>query len=202
MADKMSEEVLVIPASLFVDLGTFLGFSGRVDHYLPKLLDSSRMTFLPRSQVEDDASYKQLIPYVVFRHGNQVFHYRRGGKGSEKRLISLRSIGVGGHISLEDAAGSADPYRTGMLREIMEEVQLGSTYREQCVGLINDDRTPVGQVHLGIVHIFDLDMPVVESKEEEIEGNGFADVVNLQGDIASFETWSQFLLGDGILARE
>ena len=59
------EEVLVVPASLLVELGPFSGFQPAVDRYLPALLDRSNQSFRPRSIVEDDPSYKQLIPYVI-----------------------------------------------------------------------------------------------------------------------------------------
>ena len=46
-----------------------------------------------------------------------------------------------------------------MLREVAEEIYLESEYTERCVGLINDDSNAVGQVHLGIVHVFELAEP-------------------------------------------
>ena len=104
-----------------------------------------------------------MIPYIVLKCVDQVFHYRRGAAGTEKRLAALRSVGIGGHISEADAAGGIDPYQTGMLRELTEEVELGCAYRERCVGFINDDSTPVGSVHLGIVHVFELDTPVARA---------------------------------------
>src|SRR5207245_7179115 len=115
--------------------------------------EPSLLSFRPRAEVETDPSYKQIIPYVVLRSGNLVFHYTRGQKGSEARLRALRSLGVGGHISEVDVSLFGDPYRSGLAREVAEEVHLDSPYTERCVGLINDDRTPVGRVHLGIVHV-------------------------------------------------
>jgi len=43
-----------------------------------------------------------------------------------------------------------------MRRELAEEVQIDTPYRSGLVGLINDDQSDVGKVHLGIVHIFDV----------------------------------------------
>ena len=151
----MSEHVLAVPTAVLREAGLFPGFTDRVEHYLPIVLDPSRLCFLPRDEAEIDPSFKQLIPYLVLRHGGRVFHYRRRG-GGEKRLDAQRSIGIGGHITDADGAVTRG-YRTGLLRELAEEVELAGGYRERCVGLINDDRTPVGQVHLGIVHVLDLD---------------------------------------------
>jgi predicted NUDIX family phosphoesterase len=118
----------------------------------------------------------------------------RGGTGTEKRLASLRSVGIGGHISEADAAGEGDPYRNGMLRELTEEIDIGGPYREQLLGFINDDRTPVGSVHLGVVHVFDLERPEVEAREEAIAEPGFARLADLAARSPEFETWSQFVL--------
>ncbi len=186
-----SEQVLVVPTRLFHELGLFQGLSPRADHYLPPLLDSRNLSYRPRHEVETDPSFKQIIPYVVLRHGNQVFHYLRGQGGGEKRLRALRSIGVGGHINPGDGA---DPYRQGLLREIEEEIFLEASYRETCLGLINDDSTSVGQVHLGVVHVFDLDSPGVRRRERDLTDAGFAPVAELLRRKDEFETWSQFVL--------
>ena len=109
--------------------------------------------------MEHDPAFKQLIPYAVLKWRDQVFNYLRGGGGGEARLRALRSIGVGGHISSADGHPSEASYRQALLRELMEEVDLQSAYQERCIGLINDDSAPVGQVHLGIVHVFELAEP-------------------------------------------
>jgi predicted NUDIX family phosphoesterase len=62
------------------------------------------------------------------------------------------------------------------------------------VGLINDDQTEVGRVHLGIVHLFELEEPKVRPREESIIETGFASPAKLTTDLASFETWSQICL--------
>jgi predicted NUDIX family phosphoesterase len=170
----------------------FQGLSRRVQHYVPRLLDPLHLSYRPRPAMEIDPTFKQIIPYVVLRQGGQVFHYLRGQGAGEKRLRALRSIGVGGHINPGD--GGDDPYRQGLLREIHEEVFLDTTYQETCLGLINDDSTPVGQVHLGIVHVFDLEAPNVRRREQELTEAGFAPIAELVGRKEEFETWSQFVL--------
>jgi len=193
MSDIPSESVLVVPTRVFHAAGHFQGFTDQVSRYLPGLLDPANLQFRPRAEVETDPAFKQLIPYVVLRHGEKVFHYTRGQKAGERRLRALRSLGVGGHISAEDAS-AADPYRTGLLREVTEEVYLDSAYTERLVGLINDDATSVGQVHLGVVHIFDLQSPAVRRREAVLTGEGFAPLAQLREKRGEFETWSQFLL--------
>ena len=151
-------------------------------------------SYRPRSEVETDPSFKQIVPYVVLRWRDQVFHYTRGKAGTEARLRALRSIGVGGHISQDDRSLFGDPYREGMLREVAEEVYLESDYTERCVGLINDDSNAVGQVHLGIVHVFELTEPEVRRREQVLTRSGFAPLAELRAQRDEFETWSQFVL--------
>jgi predicted NUDIX family phosphoesterase len=200
--DKCSERVLVVPTARFHEIGVFHGFTPQVEKYLPQLLDPKNLSYRPRADVETDPSFKQIIPYVVLRYSEQVFHYTRGKRATETRLQALRSIGVGGHISTTDTTLFDSPYREAMFREVGEEVLLATKYTERCVGLINDDSTPVGQVHLGIVHVFDLEEPRVERREQALTRAGFAPLAELRAQRQEFETWSQFLLDQEMLDQE
>jgi predicted NUDIX family phosphoesterase len=194
------ERVLVVPAKLFHRLGYFQGFCDHVEVYLDELLRPENMSYRPRDQVEKDPSLKQLIPYMIFRHVDAgrptVFQYTRGTGQGEGRLHRKRSVGIGGHISAIDAGDHAvgSPYQEGMRRELDEEVAIESPYTSRCVGLINDDRTDVGSVHLGVVHLFDLEQPAVRPREPEIIDCGFRPVDTILADIAGFETWSQICM--------
>ena len=109
--------------------------------------------------------------------------------------MAKKSVGIGGHISQEDGeALDSDPYHDGMARELQEEVVIDTTFEIKLVGLINDDETEVGKVHLGIVHICDVAEPNVKSNEAEIEGNGFQPVQSLLANLDGFETWSAICL--------
>jgi predicted NUDIX family phosphoesterase len=190
----LDEKVLVIPTERFRAAGYFHGLRAAPADYRAALLDPAHFSFRPRYEVETDPTFKQLIPYIVLRCGELLFHYRRGAAGTETRLQALRSVGIGGHISEADATGGTDPYQTGMLRELTEEVRLACGYREACVGFINDDRTPVGSVHLGVVHVFDLDAPAARANEAALADAGFAPLGELARAAEQFETWSQFVL--------
>jgi len=192
--EQQVEHVMVVPTLLFHEVGYFQGFNDQVEPYLNTLFDPNYISFRPRDTVEEDPSFKQLIPYCIFRHEGKVFYYTRGSKGGEQRLHSKRSIGIGGHISSEDDAKAGSTYREGMQREIDEEVAMETKYTEQCVGLINDDETEVGKVHLGIVHVFDLEFPKVLPREESIIDTGFDSPEKLLQELEQFETWSQICL--------
>lgn len=201
MSTVAEEQVLVVPTSEFHALGHFQGFSSDVDTYLPAILESKNLSYRPRGEMEQDPSFKQLIPYVLFRYVDsegtpRLFQYKRGGGQGEKRLHAKRSVGIGGHISTLDAgAGTAhDVYREGMQRELDEEVAIEAGFTEQLVGLINDDETPVGQVHLGIVHLYEVDSLNVHPREEDILDAGFQPIEELLGQLDQFETWSKIVV--------
>ena len=191
--DYGGEQVLVVPTLLFHELGVFQGFSAHGLTHLETLLDPQYTRFLARSTAETDPSFKQLIPYCLFECNGQLLHYRRGG-GGEGRLLGKRSLGIGGHISADDAAGASHPYQVGMRREIEEEILIDAEFSEQLVGMINDDSSEVGRVHLGIVHLFRLDLPKVSPREQSINELAFALPDQLLDEIDEFETWSQICL--------
>ena len=148
--------------------------------------------------MEQDPSYKQLIPYCIFRYIDQdgvtqLFQYTRGSGQGESRLHHQRSVGIGGHVSTLDRDDQS-PYHEGMRRELDEEVDIQTKYTESCVGLINDDQNEVGKVHLGIVHILDVENPNVLPREDDIAEAGFEPVSDILANLEQFETWSQICI--------
>jgi predicted NUDIX family phosphoesterase len=200
---KVDERVLVVPGAELDRLGRFQGFSPDAERYLGALLVPALMEYRPRSEVEEDPGFKQIIPYVVFRCGPEVFCYTRGRTQGEARLHRLRSLGVGGHVSEADAGGgkSLEAYEAAMRRELAEEVSVGSAGRIRRVGLINDDATPVGRVHLGVVHLFELDRPEVAPREEGLAEAQFLPIEAIDARRGEFETWSQICIDSFLRGR-
>ena len=199
MSDVSTERVLVVPTELFHSIGHFQGFCADAERYLPELLSPTNTSYRPRAQVETDPGFKQLIPYVIFCYRDeegrqQVFQYTRGKGQGEGRLHSKHSVGIGGHISSTDAATNGCPYAEGMRRELDEEVAVDTPYTDRQVGLINDDETEVGRVHLGVVHLFEVERPAVQPRESEIIACGFRPVEDILADLDGFETWSQICM--------
>jgi predicted NUDIX family phosphoesterase len=191
-----SERVLVVPGAELDRLGRFQGFHHDADRYLSALLVPELMEYRPRSVVEDDPSLKQIIPYVVLQCDDAVFCYTRGKSQGEARLHRRRSLGVGGHVAEQDAEGrrSFEAYEMAMRRELDEEVEVASPGQMRLVGLINDDSTPVGSVHLGVVHLIELERPDVRPREEGLAEPEFVRISDLAKAWDEFETWSQICI--------
>jgi predicted NUDIX family phosphoesterase len=192
------ERILVVPTSLFRELGYFQGFSREIDRYWPQLVTGDHVEYRARGEMEEDPSYKQLIPYVLFRWTSpdgtpHLFEYQRGSGQGERRLHAKCSVGIGGHISSVDAeiGPSHHVYREGMRRELEEEVIIDTPYEESVVGLINDDETSVGRVHLGMVHLCDVEFPHVRPREADILDGRFTPASDILARLDQFESWSQ-----------
>lgn len=193
------------------------------------LADAARRSrFEDRPAAECNPAWKQWIPYCVIRRVQRavpggtaapadVFHVCRTKGQSEARLHGLWSIGLGGHVEPEDAphghtGGGVPPatFAAGLARELTEELVLAGTEHlapPRFAGVLNDDRSAVGQVHAGLVYLWDLELPrgaavdSVRIREISKMRGGFGSLVefrDLWQDPARFESWSQFLVRAGV----
>jgi predicted NUDIX family phosphoesterase len=194
----MAEElVLAFPRALLDRLGNFHGIRFNVEEYVEQILEKQNTRFLPRSSAEGDPEFKQIIPYVLIRRGGSWLHYVRGKASGEKRLATKGSIGVGGHINPDDQSlfdVGRDFYDTAVQRELHEELRMDGHFQTNIVALLNDDSTPVGRVHLGVVHLCELTDQNVSKRESAVTALQFLTVEELQGLRQNLESWSQFCL--------
>jgi len=191
MKDEM---ILVVRRALFEELGAFQGLNFEIDRYLPALLARENNFFTARPPAETDPTLKQIIPYVLLVHAGRVLHYVRGKKAGEQRLVAKGSIGIGGHMNDHDEglfALDRAAYDAAVQREVGEELKLGARYTNRAVALLNDDTTEVGRVHLGVVHIFQLESADVQKGEAMITELQFLDRAGLAARREAMETWSQ-----------
>ena len=189
-----NENVLVVRRSLFDQLASFQGLNFEPQKYLDAFLSRGNNFFLPRPEAEINPAYKQIIPYVLIAFENKVAYYVRGKKAGEQRLVAKGSIGIGGHMNETDESLFAldeAAYRTGVEREVNEEIKIDRPFDDRIVALLNDDTTEVGRVHLGIVHVFKLAQPKIEKREAMITGLTFLRKEELLARRETMETWSQ-----------
>ncbi len=193
------EQVLVIERKVLEQVGMFQGLAFDVANYLPEFFVPGVPRFMPRSQVEENPAYKQLIPYVLMSYQDKYLSYIRGRRAGETRLVGNRSIGIGGHINPADDMPlfNTDFYETylaAVKREVAEEVSVETSHTDRIVALLNDESNEVGSVHLGIVHHWILNAPNVSKREQMITQMAFMTPAELQEVRDTLETWSGLCL--------
>jgi len=187
------ELVLVVPtADVVGDLGagaSWLGIRPAGEAQLADLI-RRRGDFRPRSLMESDESWKQVIPYPVLRDGPSWFLMRRTKAGGDARLHDRWSIGVGGHVNPADGGLDGD-LGTALRREWLEELAVDFVPDFRFVGLLNDDTTPVGRVHLGLVYEADAAGRAVAIREIEKLTGAFVPSAEVAAVAEDLETWSR-----------
>jgi predicted NUDIX family phosphoesterase len=193
----MVEEVLVVRSELithpFVN-----GFCSLTDEYFIRDLLFTAI-YMPRPLAEADPTFKQIIPYSVLRFGDRIFRYQRTRSGGEARLFGQHSIGVGGHINPEDQAADevdmSGVFNRARIREIEEEFACRLHGVPRLLGMINDNSTAVGQVHLGIVSEYELADETIQPNEvENFARYGLVSHPELLAADIEYETWSQIVI--------
>lgn len=147
----------------------------------------------PRQALELDPSKKQLIPYVVLVSPDQkIFTMRRKATQAEARLHHKLSIGVGGHMEREDAHDERSAIMAALWRELKEEVCWEDEAQASLrfIGLINDDSTEVGQVHLGLCFICEGAPETITTREVEKMEGWWAQREWLETQREAMESWS------------
>ena len=162
---KDNELILVVPSEIVFEKGKWQGLkTDDLDYYID--LIKKNCQFKRRGDMENDPSFQQIIPYVLFNFEDKYFIYKYLPEAGEKRLVDTYQLGVGGHINPIDDEDSKDVLESGMMREWDEEVNFkGNILEKKLVGILNDDSRPVEQVHLGLVYNFIGDSPEISIKE-------------------------------------
>jgi len=156
--------------------------------------------FVERRHAEQDSSFKQIIPYTLVAHGDEVLLLERLKAGGESRLHGKLSIGVGGHINPVDGLGEEPGavLEAGCRRELDEELVLDTPYALQSVGVINDESGDVGSVHFGLVQVARCERPAVSVREtHQLQGSfiGRRALKELAArERGRFETWSALII--------
>jgi len=197
------ERVYVVPRSELFPEGAPHGFFRGGPELFSRIY--ARGFFADRDRVEEDPSLKQVIPYALVVREDSIFLCRRTDRGGERRLHNLLSVGVGGHVNPED---ESDVVLDALRRELHEELVLPARYDTRIVGLVNNDTTPVGSVHIGVVAVVAPGPGSVKVREEDTMSGDFiarADLLALHArSRESFEGWSALLIDrlDEVLAWE
>lgn len=181
------ELVFVVPReAVLTDDGWYGLQSADLEAFLATIERHGR--FEPRPAMEADPRYKQVIPYLVLRDGDRYFLMRRTRAGGDARLHDRWSIGVGGHLNPGD-----QDLDGGLRREWSEELAADWIPDFRFIGLLNDDTTPVGQVHLGTVFVADAAGRLVSIRETDKLTGAFATHADVAAVAPDLETWSRLV---------
>jgi len=193
------EQVMVVERERLAPFLIEYGFvRERLDEALDAILDGH--FFLDRPTAEVSPQYKQIIPYVVIRHDGSYFLLQRTQKQTEARLHHKLSLGIGGHINPDTPPNLLDGLIQGLMKELEEEVHVAGDYDLTFVGILNDDTTEVGSVHLGAVYVLDAHDPNVTVRETEKMTGRWAALSELPELRERMETWSQIVY-DSVLCE-
>jgi len=175
---------------------------------------SPHLWFGPREVLEYKPEFKQIIPYVVVaNNNNRILIYKRSAAKGDKRLNSLYSIGLGGHIKISDLEiSSFTPNKqfinlnallfSAMKRELNEELPIDECFVDNkttsVLGFINleskIDYTKdinVNDVHFGIVYYHKRNMVAPNRTNED--GMHDFQFINISDALTTFNTGNNIL---------
>jgi predicted NUDIX family phosphoesterase len=208
----MEESVFAFPTDEFWKLLTYKrqGLIKGNSEILKRIVQNG--LFLRRSELEEDPSFKQIIPYAIIsnkepeprtwrdklrgvRQSQSFYLFRRTSSQTEKRLQNKFSLGVGGHMNPDDSMKSKEQYLIDELkRELFEEVKLlnGCLIEDiEFIGFINDDTIPVGRVHIGLLYNIHVSNKEVYINETDKMTADWIDKPNLAEFYEGMETWTK-----------
>lgn len=167
------EQVLSVPTSVVDRIRPLEG----VDFFPMTWFDILRHPqcgFRDRAPLEEDSSFKQIIPCIVIFQGDKLLLMRR--VGGDKRLVGNYSIIAGGHVNTNDlkessklihadtplsSLGNMRAFTRGLRRELDEEILIVREMEKvatplRIVGVVNMSDTDVAQKHFGFIFSLEL----------------------------------------------
>jgi predicted NUDIX family phosphoesterase len=203
--NNIEELVFAFPTDEFWKLMTYKkkGLIKGNNEVLKRIVQNG--LFLRRSELEEDPSFKQIIPYAIIsykepersgvRQSQSFYLFKRTSGQAEKRLHNKVSLGVGGHMNPDDSMESKEQYLIDELkRELYEEVKLlnGCLIEDiEFIGFINDDTIPVGRVHIGLLYNIHVSKKEVYINETDKMTAAWIDKPGLAKFYEGMETWTK-----------
>lgn len=187
--------MFAIPTSELWNLLPFneQGFIKGNNDVLDMIVRKSR--FLKRSELEEDPSFKQLIPYGIISFQESFFLFRRTAGQTEKRLSNKLHLGVGGHVN---PGRQGEPDAQHLVSELKRELSEEVIFMDGCgitdiefIGFINDDTIPVGTVHIGLLYNIRVSGKGLVINETDKMTGLWTDRADFDRHYGEMETWSQ-----------
>jgi predicted NUDIX family phosphoesterase len=162
--------------------------------------------FRKRDELEEDLSFKQIIPYGVISCKDSFYLFRRTGGQTDKRLPNLFFLGVGGHMNPGKQTVPEEQYITDELkRELSEEVSLLKGCRIEAIdftGFINDDTIQVGRFHIGLLYNIRVSNKELYINETDKMTAEWVDKTGLAEFYEGMETWSRIVFEEFVSGKK
>jgi len=216
------EKILCVSGALVDELApdnqfTPVNYFGSIKQIKQKIFSTAG--FFPRSDVERDPTYRQLIPYIVIRRIEYIDAQSQQVDVFRYKSANRTSIGIDGHINEDDflflqkqsiivKAGESDwgtVLRRTCQRRIKEEIGLtiGNTAQFRFMGVVRNSTDNVGKVHLGVVYVLDVGVArdhvsVIKLHEADLSKGEFIEWSVLKKD-TTLDEWSRLIVDSYML---
>lgn len=190
-----NENILVVPRIKLFPNEAFQGLSTTATKTVLETI-ADHKEFKLRPAMEEDPSYKQIIPYLIFKYQDHYFLMQRKSTSSEQRLKNKYSLGIGGHMRQEDMGQAATIFDWAK-REFEEEIDYSGNLTISTLGVLNDDSNPVGQVHLGLVLLLEGDSADIKVRSE-LKSGQLVTAIECLDYYQDLESWSQIIFDASI----
>jgi len=195
----MAEKVLVVHKDLLEGFFKNISYGLIVDNkdlIFEKVLKNH--SFLDRDIAEYDYDYRQIIPYIVVKKDDSYLMLKRLNKQTEKRLHGKYSLGVGGHINPDPSDKYENIIISGLFKELNEEISIKEPFNLTFSGIINNQISDVGKVHVGFLYILEASSWDFEVLEKEKMTGEWIDKKDLASYYEYLEGWSQIVVDNHI----
>ena len=165
--------------------------------------------YMDRRRAESSSDVKQIVSCAIVCNYNKILCIRRTKK-SDRETLKLRwTVMVGGHVDELDS-GSDSPILSCLIRELREELGVTPVEKPELLGIVFDPATPVGRLHIGIIHMARIDADQIEVRSFQDNSEfvnarknntytlmNYKDLVVLAG---NFDPWSTLFLRSKVAA--
>lgn len=141
--------------------------------------------------------FPQILPYIAIMDldGNYLTYSRNG---TETRLHGSRSIGIGGHIDIDETAHNdlVSTIIKATHRELQEEINVSAMFDIALLSrIIVDTTNSVGRVHVGLTTTLIAEQDSIQP-QEELHDPQWLSVEELKANIDQYENWSKLIIGE------
>lgn len=112
--------------------------------------------------------YRQIIPYIVVKKEDSYLLLKKLNKQTEKRLHGKYSLGVGRHINPDPSNKHENVIMSDLYKDLNEVISIKEPFKLNFSGVINNQTSDIGKVHVGFLYILEagsLDFEVLEKEK-------------------------------------